>query len=90
MTLEEQLARIAEVHSLRSVSIHIHIRDDGSFGIAAYAHGLPGLCGSSQYWKPLATEAITDAITDLNKRRFQPAGPELEGLAPMADEGAIA
>jgi hypothetical protein len=84
MTLEEQLARIAEVHNLTSLSINLYRRADGSFWIGSYAHA-DGGCGSCDNSATTVTDAITSAIANLNSERFPPAGPELDALAPMAD-----
>jgi len=85
MTLEEQLARIAEVHNLTSLAINLYRRADGTFWIGSYAHAGEGMCGSCDNSASSATDAIKLAIANLNARRFPPAGPELDALAPMGD-----
>lgn len=84
MTLEEQLNRIAEVHNLTSLSINLYRRENGTFWIGSYAHAEGG-CGSCDNSATTATDAIKLAIANLNARRFPPAGPELDALAPMGD-----
>ena len=84
MTLEEQLARIVERHDLSSLSINFYRRDDGTFWIGSYVHAAGSMCGSDN-GSTAANDAIAQAIGDLNAKRFPPAIPELEVLAPMAE-----
>jgi hypothetical protein len=71
MTLEEQLARIMEEHSLTCLSINAYRRADGSLWFGSDAHAGTKCASDTAGKNSNCTDALTDAINELNEKRYK-------------------
>lgn len=71
MTLAEQLIALCKEHGLAALSIEVHLMAGSEPFFGSYAHA-DGLCGSTTMHRDTPSNAIGEAIADLQAKRGNP------------------
>jgi hypothetical protein len=68
MSLAEQLIALCKEHGLNALSVEVHVAEDREPFFGCYAHA-DGMCGSSTMHRDTPSDAVSEAIADVQAKR---------------------